>query len=167
MASLRVLKRWKPKEAWSGLTGGWGRRVRVSRLLPMFSNLCVWPYCVMPKKDISNIFVSQTLLKCFSKVLRVWMYRPELKVSPQGIMSSLINPSASQNIVAMTFTAEQVALNFLLQEAGRRHSKTVFFLQFKVMDPCFILSDDPQQKLSPASQWERTSENTPFCTDVR
>jgi hypothetical protein len=55
------------------------------------------------------------------------MYRPELKVSPQGIMSSLINPSASQNIVAMTFTAEQVALNFLLQEAGRRHSKSCLF----------------------------------------
>ena len=92
MAPSRVPTRRKPEAARYGLYGDQGRRVIASRVFKFVCGrvLPCW-------RRISATFLwGQILQKSFCKVLRVWMCTSELMVWPHGIMSTKINPSASQ-----------------------------------------------------------------------
>jgi len=113
MAPLTAATRWQSEEGRYGLYvgggGGGGQSIRVLWLGPVFSKACAVVICAE-----GCILRGRTLLKRFSKVLRVWMYRTEPIVWPRGIMftkfTTLCTPPKQQSWIS---PAEEVALNLL------------------------------------------------------
>jgi len=143
MTSLRAPKRCNSEEARSGVCGVWARAVHLSFVIVscVFKLVC---RCGLSfwKRISAPFWWDRTLLKCFCKVLKVWMYRFELLVWPHGIMPTTC---ASQKTVVMTFPAEGVSLSFFFREVGWCHS-VVFLCAVQSVGPCFIPIDDPLQK---------------------
>jgi hypothetical protein len=80
-ASLRAQNNWKSEGIRSGQYGGWGKTVHLSFMIAscVFKLLCDHALLCWSRSS-AKLLWSQTLLKCFRKVLRLWMYRSGLMV---------------------------------------------------------------------------------------
>lgn len=128
MTSWQSPKRCNSEGARTGLCGGWGRTVHLSVVIVscVFKLVCCCGLSCWKRISASFLW-DWTLLKCFCKVLKVWMYRFELVVWSHCVMLTEVTSCASHKTVAMTFPAEGVSLNFLFQEVGWCH----FFVRNK------------------------------------
>ena len=141
MASLRAPKSWKFEAAGCGLYGEWGRTVQVLWLHPMFSSLCVVTHCQAEGRFHQH--VRETELS-WNASARFWSEF----VSPQCTMSTKIMLLHPKTTVDMNFPSWRVSHKHLLQRIiwTMPFHWMSFYPQFKLMDLCFIPSDDPRSK---------------------
>ena len=157
MTSLRAPKRCNSEEARSGVCGVWARAVHLSFVIVscVFKLVC---RCGLSfwKRISAPFWWDRTLLKCFCKVLKVWMYRFELLVWPRGIMPTTC---ASQKNSGHDLPCWRGILKLLFPSCWMVPFHCLFVCSSKVLDHVSSPLTIRYRKLSPsAMQWESTSE---------
>lgn len=125
------------------LYGGWWTTVRVLWMCPMFSSFCKVTHYQAEGRFHQQ--VCQTELSWIASA-KFWS---EFVVSPQRTMSTKITLLHPKTTVDINFPSWRVSHKRLLQRIiwMMPFHWMSFYLQFKVMDLCFIPSDDPWSKV--------------------